>query len=202
MHKLFEEHSTALRQALNDMTAFHDQIEAVVRQLREAFSHGKKVLVAGNGGSAAEAQHFSDEMVGKYRRSDRQAFPAISLAADSAVVTCISNDWSFDHVFRRQVEALGNEGDIFIGLTTSGNSKNILLAAEQAREQGMIVIAFCGQGGALKDMADFVIASPSEKSAVVQELHLHAIHLICEALEVEAIDYQEVPETGDPGLLP
>jgi D-sedoheptulose 7-phosphate isomerase len=151
-------------------------------QLKEAFKSGNKVLIAGNGGSAAEAQHFSDEMVGRYK-GDRPAYPVVALTADSAVITCIGNDYGYDEVFKRQVTALGKSGDIFIGLTTSGNSKNILLAAEQARKQGMTVIAFTGPKGKFKDVADNAIISPSETTARMQELHLHAIHLICETFE-------------------
>jgi D-sedoheptulose 7-phosphate isomerase len=177
-----EQHTEKLREALENMDTFHEQVAAVAQQLKEAFAKGNKVLVAGNGGSAAEAQHLSDEMVGKYR-NDRTAYPVIALTTDGAVLTCIGNDYGFEHVFRRQVEALGSEGDIFIGLTTSGTSKNILAAAKQAREQGMTIIAFCGQVGPFAEMADVAIQSPSDKAAVVQELHLHAIHSLCELFE-------------------
>lgn len=198
MTKPLQQHSKKLRLALEDMSEFHDQVAAVAGQLKEAFSRGKKVLVAGNGGSAAEAQHLSDEMVGRYKK-DRPAYPVIALTCDGAVLTCIGNDYGFEDVFRRQVEALGNEGDIFIGLTTSGASKNILAAAKQARAQGMTVIAFCGQVGPLAEQADYAIKSPSDTASIVQELHLHAIHCLCELFE-DGVDYKEVIETGDPAL--
>lgn len=182
MPKIFTEHTNELAAALGRIDEFHHQVEAVTKHLQEAFLVNKKVLIAGNGGSAAEAQHFSDEMLGRYR-ADRRPYPAIALTADTAAITCIGNDYGFEHIFRRQVEALGQAGDIFIGLTTSGTSKNILLAAEQARANGMTVIALTGPKGAFKDLADYAIISPSEKASVVQELHLHAIHLICEAFE-------------------
>lgn len=182
MKKIFKKHSAELKKVLGDLKAFHEQVESVVIQLKEAFKSGNKVLIAGNGGSAAEAQHFSDEMVGRYK-GDRPAYPVVALTADSAVITCIGNDYGYDEVFKRQVSALGKEGDIFIGLTTSGNSKNILLAAKQAREQGMTVIAFTGQKGKFKDIADNAIVAPTETAARMQELHLHAIHLICETFE-------------------
>lgn len=182
MNDIFKKHSTELREVLGNTKSFHEQVESVVIQLKEAFKSGNKVLIAGNGGSAAEAQHFSDEMVGRYK-GDRPAYPVVALTADSAVITCIGNDYGYNEVFKRQVSALGKEGDIFIGLTTSGNSKNILLAAKQARKQGMTVIAFTGQRGKFKDMADNAIIVSTETAARMQELHLHAIHLICETFE-------------------
>lgn len=181
----FKNHSEELRAVLGNLGEFHDQVAMVVTQLKEAFAKGKKVLIAGNGGSAAEAQHFSDEMVGRYK-TDRPAYPVIALTADSAVITCIGNDYGFEAVFSRQVEALGKEGDIFIGLTTSGTSKNILAAAEKAQDMGMTVIAFTGPKGNFKDIADYAVVAPTETNARMQELHLHAIHLICEAFEPDA----------------
>lgn len=198
MNDVFVEHSAELQKALEKPEKFHQQIAAVAQQLKEAFARGNKVLVAGNGGSAAEAQHFSDEMVGRYK-TNRPAYPVVALTADGAVLTCIGNDFGFDEVFKRQVQALGRAGDIFIGLTTSGKSKNILLAAEQARDQGMTVIAFTGPTGPFTKLADFAIESPAERGARIQELHLHAIHLLCEAFE-DGIDYNEPLPSGDPLL--
>lgn len=184
MKDIFQKHSEELREVLENLGDFHGQVAMVATQLKEAFAKGNKVLIAGNGGSAAEAQHFSDEMVGRYK-VDRPAYPVIALTADSAVITCIGNDYGYEEVFTRQVRALGNEGDIFIGLTTSGTSKNILKAAEAAHDQGMTVIAFTGPKGTFKDTADYAVTAPSETGARMQELHLHAIHLICEAFEPE-----------------
>jgi len=182
MKKIFELHTAELHELTSNLEAFHEQVLAVARHLKESYVKGGKVLIAGNGGSAAEAQHFSDEMVGRYK-ADRRPYPAVALSADGMVLTCIGNDYGFDEVFKRQVEALGNQGDVFIGLTTSGVSKNILLAAVAAREQGLTVIAFTGQKGPLTALADLAIESPSGTGARIQELHLHAIHLICEAFE-------------------
>lgn len=197
MTNVFKTHSKALQQALDNVDEFHAQILAVAQQFKEAFGKGKKVLVAGNGGSAAEAQHLSDEMVGRYAK-DRAAYPVIALTCDGAVITCISNDYGYENVFKRQVEALGRSGDIFVGLTTSGTSKNILAAAEQGRAQGMTIIAFTGPKGTFKDMADYAIISPSEAGPRIQELHLHAIHLLCEVFE-DGVDYREIVEVGDRG---
>lgn len=178
----FKKHSEELKRALENLEEFHAQVEMVAAQLKEVFAKGNKVLIAGNGGSAAEAQHFSDEMVGKYKQ-DRPSYPVIALTADGAVLTCIGNDYGYGEVFARQVQALGNAGDVFIGLTTSGASKNILRAAEAAHDQGMTVVAMTGPKGTFKDTADYAVISPSETGARIQEMHLHAIHLICEAFE-------------------
>lgn len=181
---MYKEHSDELAEAASNLGKFHQQVAEVALQMRQAFDKNKKVLVAGNGGSAAEAQHMSDEFVGRYK-SDRPAYPVIALTTDGAVLTCIGNDYGFEQVFARQVEALGNEGDIFIGLSTSGNSPNILAAAEKARERGMTVIAMTALKGKLREMADFVIDPPIETNPRAQELHLHAIHLLCVAFEPE-----------------
>ena len=178
----FAAHSAELRHALQGLDSFHRQVKAVVEVFVSAFASGNKLLIAGNGGSAAEAQHLSDELVGRYRK-DRRPYPAIALTADGMVLTCIGNDYGYEQVFRRQVEALGREGDILVCLTTSGTTKNLHFAADEARARGMKVVVFCGQSGTLHDKADLAVAAPSAKAAVVQELHLHAIHLVCEALE-------------------
>ncbi len=182
MTELFKKHSSELSDVVGNLREYHRQVARVVRQLKEAFAGGKKVLIAGNGGSAAQAQHFSDEMVGRYRQ-DRPAYPVVALTADSAVLTCVANDYGYDYVFSRQIEALGTPGDIFVGLTTSGASENILKAAERARQQGMTIVSLTGEQGTFKDMADFPVIVPSQTGARIQELHLHAIHLICEAFE-------------------
>lgn len=181
---IYKEQSDELAEAASNLGKFHQQVAEVALQMRQAFDKNRKVLVAGNGGSAAEAQHMSDEFVGRYK-SDRSAYPVIALTADGAVLTCIGNDYGFEQVFARQVEALGNEGDIFIGLSTSGNSPNILAAAEKAREKGMTVIAMTALKGKLREMADFAVDPPIETSPRAQELHLHAIHLLCVAFEPE-----------------
>lgn len=184
---LYQQHSADLVTAATSIGQFHHQVEAVARVLKTAFTAGKKVLVAGNGGSATLAQHLSDEMVGRYK-TNRPAYPVIALTADSAVLTCIGNDFGFENVFKRQVEALGQTGDVFIGYSTSGNSQNIILAAQQAKQQGLTVVAFTGQAGQLKDLADHVVISPATTTNRIQELDLHAVHLLCEAFEPENAD--------------
>lgn len=182
---LFEKQSGELREALssNNLKQFHEQIVLVVQQFKEAFAAGKKVYVAGNGGSAAEAQHLAEELVGRYK-TNRPAYPAIALTSDGTALTCISNDFGFENIFKRQLEAFGQAGDIFVALSTSGNSRNILLACDEAHARGMTIIALTGPAGKLKEVADYVISAPTKIGARMQELHLHAIHLICEAFEL------------------
>ncbi|MEK6962905.1 MAG: SIS domain-containing protein [Nanoarchaeota archaeon] len=161
---------------------FKQEINSIIQLLQETFSDGNKVLIAGNGGSASQAMHFSDEMMGRYKEN-RKPYPVIALNADSAVLTCIANDFGYDEVFSRQVEGLGKKGDVFIGLSTSGNSKNILLAADIAKKQGLKVVALTGAKGKLLEKADIAVKIPIEVTSRMQEMHLHAIHLICEAFE-------------------
>lgn len=187
--KLFEAHTKELRDLLGDLETFHEQTSQAAEHLHESFSKGGRVFVAGNGGSASEAQHLAEEFIGRYR-TDRTPYPMISLTADSNAITCIANDFGFDQIYSRQIEALGQEGDVFVGLSTSGNSENILKAAEAARVNGMTVIALTGTAGKLREIADIAIEAPAPKigdtkyaTERMQELHLHAIHMICETFE-------------------
>lgn len=184
MQELFRQHSDELRQALSNLDEFYTQCEKVGEVLRDAWKAGAHVYIAGNGGSASQAQHWAGEMVGRYK-SNRKPYPMVSLTADTAALTCIGNDFGYENVYARQVEALGKEGDVFIGMSTSGTSANIVLAASQARKLGMTVIALTANKGDLKDMADYSVLSPAESTARIQELHIHAIHLICEMFEPE-----------------
>ena len=177
-----KKHSKELRDVLSDMDDFHGKIEKVAQKMRATFEDGGIVYVAGNGGSATLAQHLSDEMVGRYSK-DRRPYPVVALTADSAVLTCIGNDYGYENIFSRQIEGLGKEGDMFVGYSTSGASKNIIKAAEVARKQGMTVISFTGSRGELKDMADVAVISPGKGSARIQELDLHGLHLLCEFFE-------------------
>ena len=182
MKTLLEHQTTELREALQNLETWHAQVAQVVEQFREAFAAGGTVYAVGNGGSATLAQHLSDEMLGRYK-ADRKPLPVIALSADSAVITCIANDYGFEQVFARQIEALGRAGDVFVGFSTSGDSPNVLAACRQAKEQRMTTIDFSGPSGELKDLADIAVVSPAKSTARIQELDLHAIHLICEAFE-------------------
>lgn len=157
-------------------------IEASADAIIAALKGGHKLLVFGNGGSAAEAQHFVGELVGRYK-AERDPLPAITLSADSSIVTCVGNDYSFDEVFARQVRALAQPGDIAVGLTTSGRSKNVLAAFQAARERGALTIALTGEAGIQGAAVDYALNVPSQATARIQEEHLAIIHTWCDAID-------------------
>lgn len=160
-------------------------IVAAAKALAQAFEAGHKLLTCGNGGSAADAQHIAAEFVVRLRPENlRRALPAIALPTDSSVLTACANDYDFERIFVRQVEALGQAGDILLAISTSGNSLNIVHAAEEARERGMTVIAFTGRtGGRLKGVADHVIRVPSDDVLRIQESHITLGHILCHLVD-------------------
>lgn len=155
------------------------QLKEICQREIKALKSGNKILIAGNGGSAADAQHFAAELVGRFE-TERKGLPAIALTTDTSILTSVGNDYSYDHIFARQVEALALPGDIFIGISTSGNSENIVCAVEKAKKEGLFVIGLLGKdGGRLKDICDEVLIVPSDKTARIQELHEMCIHIMC-----------------------
>ena len=177
----FETHVEGIRASLSRLESDAEaSADAIVRCL----SNGGKILAFGNGGSAAEAGHFAEELVGRYRQT-RRPLPAISLAADSGALTCIANDFGYEAVFERQIDAFLQKGDVAIGLTTSGRSPNVIKGLRCAHERGGVTIALTGRAGIAEVQADHVVAVPSDDSAIVQEVHLMIIHYWCEAVERE-----------------
>jgi D-sedoheptulose 7-phosphate isomerase len=173
--------SDCLQQFSND-PAVLEALVILTQKICELESAGGKALVAGNGGSMADSMHFAEELSGRFR-NDRRPLPALALA-DPTHLSCVSNDYGFDYVFSRSVEALGSPGDILILLTTSGNSKNLLFAAEAAHKKGLYVVGFLGRGGgALLPLCDLTIMAPGETSDRIQELHMLALHMVVEAVE-------------------
>jgi len=161
-------------------------IANAVQALLACVTSGGKVLACGNGGSAADAQHFAAEFVGRFER-ERPELAAIALTTDSSILTAVGNDYGFDVIFSRQVRALGQAGDVLIAITTSGNSENVLKAVEAAHERDMVVIGLSGRGGgklnrALRD-TDVHICVPHERTARVQEVHLLTLHCLCDAVD-------------------
>ena len=151
----------------------------------EAYRNGKKVILFGNGGSAADAQHITAELVGKYYL-DRDPLPAVALTTNTSSLTAIGNDYSFDIVFTRQLKALGQKGDVVIGISTSGNSENVIQAFKVAREMGLITVGFTGKsGGKLRSVADHCLCIPSDDTPRIQEGHITIGHIICEIVERE-----------------
>lgn len=158
----------------------------VARMLAEALLGGRKALVFGNGGSAADAQHFAGEMVGRFKMPVRPALPMIALSTDTTVLTCVANDFSYEEVFSRQVEALAQPGDVVVGISTSGRSANVLRALRAARERGASTIALLGNdGGTIAPEVDLAIVVPSDDTTRIQECHITLIHAICELIEME-----------------
>ncbi len=162
-----------------------DKIERLANYIVDVYKNHKKILIFGNGGSAADAQHFAAELVGRYKM-ERQGLPAIALTTDTSAITAIANDYGYDEIFSRQVEALANSGDLVVGITTSGNSPNVILALEKAKKIGCKTVGFGGKdGGKLKDIADMTIIVPSSNTPRIQETHITIIHIVCELLEKE-----------------
>lgn len=159
------------------------QIGQAVAMCVEALHASGKLLFAGNGGSAADAQHWAGELVSRFYY-DRPGLPAIALTTDTSILTAIGNDYGYDYTFARQVEALGREGDVFVAISTSGNSANIIRAAEAARERGVKVIGFTGQGGGkLAPLSDICFRIPSSETPRIQEGHEFIGHLLCALIE-------------------
>ena len=160
-------------------------IADAAQKILDAYREGKKVFLIGNGGSAADAQHIAAELVGRFKLK-RRALPAIALTTDTSVLTALANDYGYNAIFSRQLEALANDKDVLIAITTSGTSSNILTAVEAAREKGMFVIGLTGEkGGGLKETADLTIAVPSNDTPRIQEAHITIGHVICSIVERE-----------------
>ena len=159
-------------------------INEVAKTLTETFKSGNKLLICGNGGSAADAQHIAAEFIGKFYKIDRPALPAIALNTNTSIITAIGNDFGYEMTFSRQVEGLGRKGDVFIAISTSGNSVNALEAAKLAKEKGMKVISFTGEGGGkLAEVSDITIKVPSNNTPIIQNAHISILHIICEIVE-------------------
>ncbi|MDG2123761.1 MAG: D-sedoheptulose 7-phosphate isomerase [Verrucomicrobiales bacterium] len=159
------------------------EVEAIAEVMRVAIANGGKVLFCGNGGSAADSQHLAAELVVRFRRN-RRALASLALTVDTSVLTACGNDFGYAEVFARQVEALGNPGDVLVGISTSGGSANVVRAMEAANERGLVTVAFCGgQRGQIAELAELVLAPPSEVTARVQECHLLCGHVMCDVLE-------------------
>lgn len=159
------------------------RIDWVGKLLVATLERGNKILIAGNGGSAADAQHFAAELAGKFI-ANRKGLPAIALTTNSSIITAIANDFGYEYVFSRQVEALGKRDDVFIGISTSGNSKNLILAAQTARQHGLQTVGILGNnGGVMAQYHDISIIVPSFNTQAIQESHILIIHIICSIVD-------------------
>ncbi len=157
-------------------------IEAVTKLCIDAFNRGNKVIFAGNGGSAADAQHLAAEFVSRFEY-DRPGLPSLSLSTDTSMITAIGNDYGYENLFKRQLQAQSRPGDVFIGITTSGNSKNVVAAIEACKDLGVTSVALCGAVGRVHEISDHVLAIPSRHTPRIQECHILIGHIICGLVE-------------------
>lgn len=178
----FERSRKAFDQAAHD-TAMLSAVTKIAELIAKAFQRGDKLLIAGNGGSAADAQHIAAEFLSRFK-IDRAPLPAIALTTDTSNLTAIGNDYGFEHVFERQVRGLGRKGDVLIGITTSGRSPNIVAALKAARDIGVTTVGFTGKAGAgMTALCDLALIAPSDETALIQQIHITAAHAICEVVE-------------------
>lgn len=188
--------SIATMQAVLADEQIHDTMLEIGKLTADALKSGGKLLVAGNGGSAADSQHLVAEFVARLT-VNRPALRAIALTTDSSILTAIGNDWTFDYIFARQIEALGQLGDVFLGISTSGNSKDIIAALEAARTHGLHTIGFTGNGGGtMRELCDYNIIIPSSVTMNIQESHLALEHIFCMLVEryTWGIDFDKTPQ--------
>jgi D-sedoheptulose 7-phosphate isomerase len=168
-----------------------DRIFEVFSEIARRIKEGRKLLLCGNGGSAADCQHIAAEFVGRFKL-ERRALPAIALTTDTSILTAVSNDYSFDRVFERQVEALGEEGDVLIGISTSGNSKNVINAVLKAKEMGILTVGFLGRdGGKLAGLVDYPFVVKNFSTPRIQEVHITLGHVLCDFVEKYLFSYDE-----------
>lgn len=162
-----------------------EKLEEASKLVVETLKNGNKILLCGNGGSAADAQHIAAELVGRYK-TERKGLPGIALTTDTSALTAISNDYGYDRVFDRQVEALANKGDLLIGISTSGNSANILSALKVAKDMGCNTLGMCGKnGGKMNEVCDITLVVPSDDTPRIQEMHILIGHTICQIIDNE-----------------
>ena len=181
------EHMEVVRQ----VEAQQPVLEAIARAMVSTLRAGGKILWCGNGGSAGDSQHLAAELVGRYRR-ERRGMASVALTTDSSALTSIANDYGYEAVFSRQVEALGVEGDLLVGISTSGNSQNVVAALAAARRQGMATVAFTGAGGGrIAKLADHLFAVASKETARIQEAHILAGHMLCDWIEMDCVSGAE-----------
>lgn len=185
LHQMLHDAHAAHVEAMNGaLERCEDDVVRVSQKLAECFDAGGKLLICGNGGSASDALHIAAECTGRFVE-DRKALPAIALSADNSAITAIANDYGFDRIFARQVEAYGQKGDVFIGISTSGSSPNVVEALKEARKNGLATILFTGEKGAESNLADYVVAVPSPVTAHIQEAHIFLLHQIIALVEAQ-----------------
>ena len=188
--KHFLNESARLKQTVAETLA--GGIHNVIGLIRGSLNNGGKLMLMGNGGSAADAQHIAAELIGRFKK-ERKAIPAIALTTDSSILTCLANDYGYESVFSRQVEALARKGDVVMGISASGNSENVIRAFHSAEEIGAVTIGLLGNdGGKMKDIVHAAVVVPSTDTARIQEVHITIGHIICEVLEQDLIHEDKI----------
>jgi D-sedoheptulose 7-phosphate isomerase len=198
-HKIFETAIDEHIAVVQEIRGRYKVLQEIAQAMASSLLRGGKVLFCGNGGSAADCQHLAAELVGRFR-CERRGLPAVALTTDSSILTAVANDYGYESVFSRQVEALGACGDILLGLSTSGNSANVIAAFHTARKNGLTTVAFTGQGGgALGRCTDFLFAVASQDTARIQEAHILAGHALCDWVEQETAEmaHENCLKVGD-----
>ena len=179
--KILDEHADVVKKTFTHSAL--EVLDRIARETLKAFKNGHKVFLCGNGGSAADSQHIAAEFVARFKR-ERKSLPAIALTTDTSILTAVANDYDYESVFARQIEGLGQKGDILFAISTSGNSKNILRAVRQAKSQELVTVGFTGSdGGQLKSTVDFCFHAQSSKTPHIQEIHITVFHAISEVVE-------------------
>jgi D-sedoheptulose 7-phosphate isomerase len=180
--RIYESHLIEHKRLFEVMLMLRHDIEATAQLIARCLASGNKVLLCGNGGSASDAQHFAAELTGRFMKN-RPALAAMALSANAAVLTCIGNDFGFDEIYARQVEAFGAPGDCLVAISTSGNSENVVRAVKAARRRGVTTIALTGEDGKINRMCEQVMAVPASSTARIQEAHIFIIHTLCALVE-------------------
>ncbi len=194
---LFEQTLTEHLAVIRMLSAQRPLLEQIAETMSAAVTAGSKILWCGNGGSAADAQHLAAELVGRFRR-ERRGLPSIALSTNTSILTAIGNDYGYEHTFRRQVEALCVAGDVLVGISTSGNSRNVCLALEAARNLGAFTIAFTGQGGGtMAEIATLALRIPSQETPRIQEAHILCGHILCDWIERRVCEQDDAQRALD-----
>ena len=181
LNVIIDRHRRAVEQSFTPSQM--DTLEAISREILKAFKAGHKVLLCGNGGSAADSQHIAAEFIARFKR-ERKSLPALALTTDTSILTAVANDYDYHQVFARQIEGLGQKGDILIAISTSGKSRNVLEAVRQAKHQDIYTVGMSGgSGGPLKEMADVCFMAQATETSHTQEIHITALHAISETIE-------------------
>lgn len=183
MQTFIESEFNAHLQSAQKIFTITQKVQEAANILTKSLADGGKILICGNGGSAADAQHFAAELTGRYKQ-ERKGLAAIALSVDTSALTAIGNDYGFEYVFSRQVEALAQKGDVLFGISTSGNSPNVLNAAKIARDKGCTIVGLSGRdGGKLNQVCDINVIMPDSDTPRIQELHILVIHILCDIIE-------------------